>query len=328
MIEQIMQSEIVVKLIPLFTKNNINFFLFFILLITFLCAFRIIKNFRLKQKLYHIENYEIKNNKVVIKSNKHSENRYFRELRVKVHEFFFLKKKKDLEETIYLGILSIELLAFLFCLFAGKIIFALFIPIMIHFVSIKALGLLTVNIHAIIQAELPHAIKHMIKFLSKDSDLKTVIYEMSKTMKEPLRGLFIDLSRKLITDNYEESLMDFADEIDNIWIHAYVFLLISYREQSKKEDIVKNLRSLTDMMDKENEIMDKSLAENKPMAMVNYFLAILSILGFAANILYNPDAVDFFFGSIGGMMCVILGLFAFMSTFLLNLILTTKTEKG
>lgn len=316
--------EILKTLFPLFISIHLNKFIFVLICLTLGIMFRIRVNRNKIKKLYKIEPAQVKER---VRREKFKFN-YFKTLETKINRYYYFKKNSHNAQYLYIGVLALELIIFLVCLNYNKVIFAVVIPPMIHFFTIKALDLLTVNIHNIIQEELPHVIKHMVKVFSKTNDLKTVFYETSKNLKGPMREMFFDLSRKMISENYEKSLMDFADSVDNIWIHSFTFLMMSYKEQSRKEDIIKNLRSLADILDKENYIKEKGLTDKKPMALMNYILVIASFALFVVNLACNDHAMTFFFDSILGMICFVAGFGSMLLTILVNLMLTNKSERG
>ncbi|MFF2531484.1 pilus assembly protein TadB [Brevibacillus sp. NPDC058079] len=282
-----------------------------------------LKGMKLRRKtteLFNLSKLEIK-----VKEKKKFELMYFKKLKRNLQIYFFFKDNKRKANIIYITILMVELS--LFVMFAANkmYLFALLFPLMIHWFVCKALELLADSIHSFIQKELPLAIKHLIKTMTKTSDLKTVMYETSKNLKEPLRSKFFDLSRKMITENYEKSLMEFAEELDNTWTYAFAFLLLSYKEQSKKTDVIKNLTTLADMMEKENYLKDKSLTDKKSIVILNYCLGVISLLALVANLGFNSYATEFFFNSVGGMISLLIGFTAILGTFLINFVLTKKT---
>lgn len=250
---------------------------------------------------------------------------YFKKLKNNINLYFHFKKNKQMGTYFYYGILVTEFVFFVGFLFANKVIFAVLLPPITHFFMIKLFDLITVNIHNYIQAELPIAIKHFIKVLTKTSDLKTVVYETSRELSDPLRSMFFDLSRKMITENHEKCLMDLAEEVDDIWMYAFTFLLISYKEQSKKEDIIKNLTTLADMLYKENDVKEKSITDKKFVVIMNYAILAVGIAGLFANLVFNDSAKPFFFESPMGMLALIVGILSCLGTVLVNLIMTHRT---
>lgn len=247
-------------------------------------------------------------------------------LKKRISLFFLFRKHKALAPYLYYGILLIETLLFAFCLVEKKLLFAIAFPLLFHWFVLKVLELLTLDIHYFIQRDLPIAIQHLVKVLTRTSDLKTAIYETSKSLNDPLRSMFLNLSRKMITENHEKSLMEMAEEANDIWLHAFVFLLISYKEQSKKEDIVKNLTMLADMITKENRLKEKAITDRKFITIMNYALAAIGLVGMVANIMANPYAPEFFFQTPTGMICFIIGISAILGTVLINLRMSRRTS--
>lgn len=251
--------------------------------------------------------------------------RYFRALKDRVDFYFYFKNKKHRGKIVYAVILLIELTLLVTLFILKKYLLSLVFPLLIHWFVCKALDLMSETIHTFIQKELPLVIKHLIKTMSKTNELKTVMYETSKNLKEPLRSRFFDLSRQLITDSHEKSLMEFAEGLDNTWVYAFVFLLLSYKEQSKKADVLKNLALLAEMMERENHIKEKAITDKKSVVILNYALGVVGLLALSANLIFNPYAVDFFFNTLGGMVVLIIGTVAILGTFIINLVLTRKT---
>lgn len=250
---------------------------------------------------------------------------YFINLRKRVDYFFVFKSNKRQADYMYVGILLVELGLFAAFMVASKVLLAILFPLVVHWFALKALELASDNIHMYIQKELPVAIKQLIKVMTKTNDLKTIMYEVSGTMREPLRSKFFDLARKMITENHERCLLEFAEDLDDTWMYAFVFMLISYKEQSKKSDIISNLATLAEMLENENYQRDKALLEKKSVVILNYGLVAIALVCLVANFMFNDYAKDFFLNSIGGMLAFVMGCAAVLGTFLLNLILSRKT---
>lgn len=305
-----------------FTPEIMNAFIIFICGICIIFFLRIIADRKKTQKLKEIEiitSVKMKKKSTTI--------HYFKDLKNALNGYCVLKPDKQQSvDNFYYTIIIIEFVLALISLYFKKPLFAFFLPLIIHYFMIIVVKYLTVNIHQIVLRDLSDAIKHMIKIFSKTSDLKTVLYETSKTMADPLKSKFFNLSRRMLSENYEKCLLEFADEIDNIWMYAFVFLLSSYKEQSKKEDIIINLRALSNILDTENYTKQKSLSEKKPMALLNYVLLIIGIVAGVANMLLNDFAKDFFFNSMTGMICFTVSIGAIFVTIIINLMLTHNKE--
>lgn len=302
--------------------NDINILLIVILGASLLLLLKLTQQQREMKRLTQIEKQVLTITKK--KKRKGIEITYFKSLRKRVDFYYHFKKKKDMANYLYYGILIAELVVFIVSLMWNKPIFAIALPITIHVTAIKALDLMSLTIHYYIQKELPNAIKHLIKVMSKTSDLKTIMYETSKNLNEPLRETFFDMSRRMITENPEKIIMEVADELDDIWFYAFSFLMVSYKEQSKKSDIITNLTTLSDMMDKEMYVKEKSITDKKFLVIMNYTIALIAVALFFLNVFTNEHAVPFFFESLGGMIAFLVGVWALVGTVLINLVMSGR----
>lgn len=213
---------------------------------------------------------------------------------------------------------------FLFFLIIGKVILALAVPYIFHKFAQKSIELATDSIDLYVEQELPNAIRHVIKALTKTGDLKTVIYEAGKSIREPLRSRFIELSRKLVTENPDEAIMDFAEEIDNTWVYAFSFLLTSYRDASKKRDIVQNLADMASMIEKEALVKSQGITEKKGTVALNNILMGMAIIAFFANLYFTSGTIEFFFETVQGMIMLIAGITMVGFTVIINLVLSKR----
>lgn len=251
--------------------------------------------------------------------------KYFSNLKKQIKRYYFFKPNKKAEERMYNLILFAEVLAFLFFLIMGKVFLAVIVPILIHQFAIKSIELATDDINLYVEQELPNAIKHVIKALTKTGDLKTVIYEAGRNIREPLRSKFIELSRKMATENPKDSILEFSDELDNTWIYAFGFLLTSYQDASRKRDIVENLASLALTIEQEAFVKQKGITEKKGVVSLNYILMGMSVVGFFLNLYLNDYAMFYFFETLTGMLILVAGLACLGFTVIVNLILSKRT---
>lgn len=322
--DSIFESPIFESLVNYYEDGFYDILFLTLLGLIIIIAYRTIEKSKKNKKLTTIEEATDRNTK---KKQHYSDINYFRKLKVACDAMYKLKSQKNKANILFTITIIAEILILLVCIIWKKPLFTVTFPIMFHYFIIKIINLATVNIHRIIFTELSGAIKQMIKVFSKTSDLKTVLYESSKTMNEPLRGMFFDLSRKMISENYEKCLIEFAEEVDDIWMYALVFLLQSYKEHSRKEDIVKILRTLADILDKENYVQKKASAERKPLATLNWVLLLLGLMVFVINIAFNNIAINFFFNTLSGMVCFLLGVACVFITIIVNIMLVHKGER-
>jgi len=307
--------------------DEMNIILLVILGASLLLFFDLWKKQREMKRLTTIDNQEMKLEKKKSKKLLSNEFFYFESLKRRINLYFQFKKNKEKAKVYFYGILIIELVIFVAFILWNKPIFAIAFPLTLHVSAIKALDLLSLSIHHYLQKEMPYAIKHLIKVMSKTSDLKTIMYETSTNLNQPLRGLFFDISRKMISDKPEKVLEEFAEEIDNIWFYAFTFLMISYKEQSKKSDIITNLTTLADMLDKEMYLREKAITDKKFVTIMNYALAFIGAVLFAVNMIFNFEhAYPFFFENLTGMVALLFGIWAIIGTIIVNLMMTSQVD--
>jgi hypothetical protein len=228
------------------------------------------------------------------------------------------KRSKYTPKQIYGFVLSSMFVVFVFFAYTRNVLLSVLVPITIYIFSISFLKIKTVHIREMFAIQMPNIINNTIKIMSRYDDLKTVIFELSQGMKQPIKGHFLKLSRKMITTSYDDALLEFANEVGSIWVYAYVFLLINYKKESKKSDIVMNLRILSRMLEDENVAQNKKISERRGLVVLNSLLAFLALLGFVANLGFNPGAYDFFFRTLGGMLCMTFGIICIFLVLFLN----------
>lgn len=177
-----------------------------------------------------------------------------------------------------------------------------------------------------VERALPSAIDNMVRVSSRYSDVKSIVYETSKLVDEPLRGILDNLSRKMISNNPKEALDEFQQEHDNVWLKSIASTLISYLEDSNKEATMNNLKNLRDILSQDNEGKVKLASERKYGIMINYALAGAGVIVLLMNIFLNPVAKEFFFNSFFGLICLLGGFATILGTILLNVKLS-KVKK-
>lgn len=265
----------------------------------------------------------------IVKEKKKKKNKfsYLHSLRKKIDFYYQFKKDKKGADTLYFGIVMAEVVTLVAFLLWGKPIFAIAFPLTIHVMALKVLDLKTLTIHHYVQTEMPNAIKHLVKVMSNTGDLKTMMYETSRHLNQPLSGMFSEMSRRMMTENYEVVLMDYAEEMDDIWFYAFAFLMVSYKEQSKKEDIIINLTTLGDMMRKENQLKEKSITDKKFVTIMNYALGAIAIALALYNFVSNTEhSYPFFFNQLTGMVAFMMGVWSLAGTFLINLTMSSRAD--
>lgn len=243
-----------------------------------------------------------------------------------MYKFFPNPQKENL---LFLGILFLEAILFVGMVVMGKFFIAFVLVIIVYFITIKLIKLKTMTIKDHVQEELPSAIRHVVKVLTKTDDLGQVFLEASKGMKEPMRSKFVEISRIMVTRSgdiaLDESLMKFANDTESIWAYTFAFIMKSYRGATGKVEILRNLNILCDMMDEENRNAEKRVTERKSIIVLNNVLAVLAVLLFIANLWKNDYAYTYFFQTPTGVLSLVGGVALIGGTLMINIIVGKKT---
>lgn len=228
------------------------------------------------------------------------------------------KGKEHITDTIFyifVGVLTASSMLFL----VFKIyMMAILAPIALGWYARRLLREMRMDSIVMVERALPGALDNMIRISTRHSDVKTIIYETSKVVDEPLRGILDTLSSRMISRNPKDVLDEFSREYDNVWLRSFSFTLISYMEDSDKDATMSNLRNLRELLYQENEGKVKLASERKYGIMINYALAVAGIIVAIANILFNPEGKEFFFNSFFGLVCLIGGFATILGTITLN----------
>lgn len=273
------------------------------------------------------ELYGLKNSvhrKDIIRNNK-----ALKRLNKTIKRYLSERNKEQYAPLLFYGTLGIAV--FLFCYFISmkQLLFAILAPITFVWFVNKVLTLKLIDVNEKVDEQLPFVIDNIVKVFSKYGDLKSVIYETSLLIEDPLKYRFERLARTLISEaNQEKALLDFADELDNIWVYSLVFILLSYKDETKKEDVILNLRHLAQIISKENDLKRASVTDKKYGVVLNYTIAGIAVAGSIANILFNPVGKSFFFESLTGIVSIIAGYASVIATILINIKLSSKKGRG
>lgn len=238
-------------------------------------------------------------------------------------------KEKDKEGSFelffYGSLIFIFSVTFGFVL-VKQILLAIISPfVILHFLDKIAVKLST-DIIECMEEQLPFAIDNIIRISTKYGDIKSIIYEASRTCEQPMKGILENIAREMISSSPEEVLMDYAEQYDNVWFYSFVFTLLSYLEDASKDETIMNLRHLRNMLEKENAIKKASITDKKYSIGMNYMIIIASILGFVFNVIILPVGRQFFFSTFPGLLCFLIGVCCIVSTIFIN-IQMSKTKK-
>lgn len=252
---------------------------------------------------------------------------FFREYHHNLEVALTEKGKPSWVNTLFY--LTIGFLTFTVVYFVSikQILLAVVLPIVLAKTVNKIVLLLASNIMDAVEDQLPFAIDNIIRISSKYGDLKTIIYEASRSVENPLRNILEKVSRRMISGNAEQVLMEFAQEYDNVWIYSLVFTLLSYVQDANKEDTIRNLKHLRTILEKENTLKKTSITDKRYGVMVNYTLAFFAGIGGLGNLLFNPVGKEFFFKSFTGLVCFLVGYGCILLIIVLNIKMSRSRDK-
>lgn len=306
-------------LTPTFAFNVVIGVLFFVLLVFLIDVFN---SYQKEKELYGLNDKRIR--KDVIRNNK-----FFKKYDSTIKSFLTERNKEQYAIFVFYGTMTLAFVIFIAFISMKQVLLAVIAPIALIWVINKILTMLLSDVNEKIDEQLPYVIDNIIKIFSKYGDLKSVFYEVSLSIDEPLKSRFEKLARKMLSEsNQEKPLMEFADELNNIWVHSLVFILLSYKEESKKEDVISNLRHLGSIIEQENSLKTASVTDKKYGVVLNYFIAFIALVGSIANLIFNPVAKEFFFGSMTGIACFVAGYTAIVATIMINIKMSSKKGRG
>lgn len=244
---------------------------------------------------------------------------WLRSYHTHLHALCLSKDKENLTEFLFGVTLLCLAGTSVFLLVVKQLVLAIVFPLIL----LKFLDYITafVTKHTIedIEEQLPSAIDKFIRVSTKNDDIKKILYTTSLDIDEPLKSIFDNLAIKMSSGYKTDTLMELGNRYNNIWLWSFVFILIGYSTNTAKSETVDSLRNLRMLLEGEN-INQKNLTrERKYGVAINYSLAAVAFVGFIGNLIFNPTATEFFFASLGGLVCLAGGFGAIFVTIIVNI---------
>ena len=230
-------------------------------------------------------------------------------------------KKEGWSKNMSMAIVGAVLAFAIFLLLNGQLFIGIIFPAIMLIILTKIIGLISVSLSEKLRMQMPYAIDSVIRALSQHDDLKSVLYDASAVLEEPLKSMFSEMSIRMMQVSPDAVLKEFMEEQKNIWVYAFAFTLQNYLEETSKEDTILQLRELKSVIDKENKDKSANKAEKKMTVAINYVLCAFAVIGFFANLAMNPIGKTFFFSSVIGMVCFIVGIILVIVSIFSNLLL-------
>lgn len=249
---------------------------------------------------------------------------FFGMLYKNLNAFLTMKGREKSLDMVFYIVLGLSVLLGIAMFSTGQRLFGLILPFGLCFLISYVLSLIKVNRIDKIREQLPAAINNLTRVMTKYSSLKTILYETASTLEDPLGGILKQLSLKMASESGIDVLNDFMEEYNDIWIYSFAFTLQSYLEDSEKTAVVANLKELRDIIEKEIEQKKAEALEKKMTVAINYVLVGLGVVLEFANIIFNPGGAAFFFKSMGGFACFLIGNGLLITCVVSNILLTKK----
>lgn len=236
------------------------------------------------------------------------------------------RKQEHMTDTLFWTTLGIDVAVGIYLFLMKQPLMGLIAPLFFHQFFKMVFHAMTRQKSEDIEEQLPTTINNLIRAASKYDDLKSMFYDTSKKVENPMRGIMEQWAIKMATVPVEKLLLESAEEHNSIWFYSFTFIVIGYVGNSTKEDTMDNLRHLQEMLNREILLQKQQATERKYGVVINYAIACFAVVGFIANLVFNPIAQDFFYGSIGGIGCLLAGIGCIMTTIVVNLQLVKKSK--
>lgn len=280
----------------------------------------------------YVRNVQMKKLQGKIKTKKVGENPLLRikQLR-KLNETLVhtLKQKDKLERVniVFNTVFAVVILIGILFIIFKQYLLAVIVPIFLLHYAVRILVSLEVSDLEYMYVQLPKGIDAILKASSRYEDVKSIFYEASKTLPQPIRGEFDMMARKMNSRETEEVLMEFKEKYDDIWMNSFIFILISMKEDAERNIALGNLANLREMLEKENSLKMTNVTERKISVNTNYTLAgFASVIGIGA-LLFSKSARVFYFSTPLGIICFVGGYALVLATIQINIRLSSTKEK-
>lgn len=190
-----------------------------------------------------------------------------------------------------------------FLVSVGQMFFAFTLPIVLLVAINHIVVDMRISFSESIKRSMPQSVNGILRTFTKYSDLQTVLYETSKISMNPMRTILEDMGRQMVSSSSDIVINKTMNKYNNTWLYSFLFILLSYVEGTPKDEIITNLRTLRDIVDKENKTKTTEKLERKMSVAINYVLVVIALVAAVGNIIFNEGAIDFYFSTPLGMLC-------------------------
>lgn len=244
---------------------------------------------------------------------------FFRTFYNEIDTYMLKKGKRHVSDIVFYGIIALALIVGLAMLSTGQFILAIVYPAALIWFIRKMMIISQKSPITEMEEQLPTTIDNMIRIFTKYADIRTIIYETAQTTSGPLREELDALSRQMTTRNPITVLEEFSEKHNSVWLNSFGFTLLGYLEDSSKDETIKNLRHLRNILEEENTAKEDAISQRKPSIMINQSLVIIGVVAAFVNIIFNPKAFDFFFHTYLGLFCFTAGFGSVLGTIYMNI---------
>lgn len=250
--------------------------------------------------------------------------KFLNEFHKKMELFLIPNEKEHLASTYVWTVIGLCLFSGIYLLIKKQVILGIVFPII--FFQFVGFCITSATRQAIddIEEQLPQAIDSIILTSSRYNDLKTVLYKASIRIDKPMKSILETIALQMNAGDPKKILLEIGNRYNNIWVWSFVLILISSIEEMSQEEVIESLRNLRNLLENENQTQKQSILERKYSITINYVLIFVSFGIFILNLIFNPIAESFFFGSIGGLGALISGFTCIFLTIVINIRLTYK----
>lgn len=246
-------------------------------------------------------------------------NKTLNKLYIELEQLLKNNKKEDIAEIVFFLFMGFLFFIFISMIFVRMYFLAVVLPFALVWYAIRLIRELKPDEMQTLHFQLPGTIDNIIREMSRYNDLQRILKGSASTSSEPMKGILNQLSIELTDGDQKSVLEKFAKKYNtSVWLTSLSYTLISYIEETGKDDTVKNLLDLRQLLYEENQSKLKVSADRKYGIIINYALAVIGALMGVGNILFNPNAKEFFFSTLPGIISFVLGYSLILMTIMYN----------
>lgn len=230
-------------------------------------------------------------------------------------------KSKVAAERLFYCVLILLFALFLYMCSVGQMFLGILFVIGLKFMLDHITRSISLNFADYMEMQIPSAIDNITRIFSKIDDVRSLLYESSVDLPQPLQGILQSLSTQMSIDAPDIVLQRFMEINTNPWAYTMIFILYNYVCGADKRDTILSLRDLKLSLENEKKIGTQERMERKMTVMVNYALCAIAIFALFLNLTFNSTASTFFFSTLTGLLLFILGIFFVVVSVFFNIMI-------